>query len=70
MESNQFELYIDDFDNNYYTTIFILKEKNIQIKCNPIDSNEQYITCVSIEDWRYLNNYFSSFRNIKEILLY
>ena len=70
MESNQFELYIDDFDNNYYTTIFILKENNIQIKFNPIDSNEQYITYVSIEDWRYLNNYFSSFRNIKEILLY
>ena len=67
MESNQFELYIDDFDNNYYTTIFILKENNIQIKCNPIDSNEKYIREVSLEDWRYLNNYFSSFRNIKEI---
>ena len=66
MELNQFELYIDDFDNNYYTTIFI-KENNIQIKCNPIDSNEKYLTDVSFEDWRYLNNYFSSLRNIKEI---
>lgn len=67
MESNQIELYVDDFDNNYFTIFIILKENNIQIKCNPIDSNEKYIKDVSLEDWKNLNNYFSSFRDIKEI---
>ena len=67
MELSQFELCIDDFDNNYFATFFILKGNAIQIKCNQIDSNEKYIRDVSLDDWKYINNYFCSFRNIKEI---
>ena len=67
MEAKQLEFPIRDYDNNNFKINFILKENYIQIKCNPVNSNEKYIKNFSLEDWRKLNDFLSSFRNIKDI---